>query len=93
MERSPADRTARQVERLRTTSLRTIEADVTRKRRQWLAERDLSLGTGAAITPREAFDLLFRDYMGLPMQELHIVREDAYEIAWLSENRCPTLEA
>ena len=51
------------------------------------------LAIHAHPSPRQAFELLFLDYMGLPVAELPIVSETAAEIVWRSLNRCPTLEA
>jgi tRNA(Arg) A34 adenosine deaminase TadA len=44
-------------------------------------------------SPRQAYELLFFDYMGLNEKELPVVEENVDEIIWLSSNPCPTLEA
>ncbi|MCL5736000.1 MAG: nucleoside deaminase [Actinobacteria bacterium] len=49
--------------------------------------------TAAPVTPRQAYELLFRKYMGLNLAELPVVSESEKEITWLSRNACPTLEA
>lgn len=45
------------------------------------------------ISPREAFELLFFDYMGIAPEQLPVVEESPGRITWHSENPCPTLEA
>ncbi len=47
----------------------------------------------APVSPRQAFELLFFDYMGLSPGEMPVVEETPDRIAWLSDNPCPTLEA
>jgi len=82
-----------QVERLRQHSLGEIEAAVTRKRLDWL-ERKFPGGSDSGIhSPRQAYELLFFDYMGLNEKEQPVVEENPDEIIWLSSNPCPTLEA
>lgn len=88
-----ARRVERQVERLSTCSSRALEAEVTRTRLNWLASQGLSAAAGTKLTPRQAFRLLFSDYMGLDEKLLPIVAESADEIVWRSQNPCPTLEA
>jgi tRNA(adenine34) deaminase len=82
-----------QIERLKHSSCREIEREVAHKRIVWLAQHYPATGEQAHPSPRQAFDLLFLDYMGLPATELPIVSETDAEIVWRSLNRCPTLEA
>jgi tRNA(Arg) A34 adenosine deaminase TadA len=44
-------------------------------------------------TPRQAYELLFFDYMGLHEDEVPVVSETKTKIMWRSFNPCPTLEA
>lgn len=82
-----------QVERLKQHSLGEIETAVTRKRLDWL-ERKFPGGSDPSIhSPRQAYELLFFDYMGLNEKELPVIKENVNEIIWLSSNPCPTLEA
>jgi tRNA(adenine34) deaminase len=86
-----------QVERLRSKSLRAIEAEVTAKRLDWFDRHaDRYAGRWDADhppSPRDAFELLFFDYMGLSADEVPILSESPTEIVWASANPCDTLEA
>jgi tRNA(adenine34) deaminase len=83
----------RQIERLKRSSCREIESEVAHKRIAWLTQHYPATGDNMHPSPRQAFELLFLDYMGLPVAELPVVSETADEIVWRSFNRCPTLEA
>ena len=78
---------------LKTTPLRDLERQVTAKRLAWFDAHGPGAGEGARPTPRRAYELLFRDYMDLPLAEVPVVSESDTEIVWLSRNPCPTLEA
>lgn len=78
--------------------LQAKEREVALKRMAWLDRRGLSRPLGwpeptAPVSPREAFKLLFLDYMGLAPEHLPVVDETDSRITWLSDNPCPTLEA
>jgi tRNA(Arg) A34 adenosine deaminase TadA len=81
----------RQVERLRSSTLATIEREVAQKRVAWCREHGVVPDPQA--TPRQAYELLFRDYMGLDLDTLPVLSESADEITWASFNPCPTWEA
>jgi tRNA(Arg) A34 adenosine deaminase TadA len=84
---------SRQVERLKTGSARAIEREVAEKRIAWYRRNHpASAGRGGA-SPRQGYDLIFREYMGLSEAELPILAESDAEIVWKSQNRCQTLEA
>ena len=83
----------RQIERLQRCSCQAIEAEVAQKRLAWLRQHDQIAARCVHPSPRQAFDLLFFDYMGLSPDELSIVSETDTEIVWRSANPCPTLEA
>ncbi|HTP08422.1 MAG TPA: nucleoside deaminase [Anaerolineae bacterium] len=87
-----ASRVQRQIERLQHCSYRDIEAEVAQKRRAWFQQPD-RITRPDRPTPRQAFDLLFFDYIGLSPSDLPIVSETDNEIVWQSANPCPTLEA
>jgi tRNA(adenine34) deaminase len=89
----PESEVAREIERLRTKDLRSIETAVVTKRRTWARQNLPARGALGDISPRQAYELLFRDYMGLPLAELPVIHESDREIAWMSKNECPTLEA
>jgi tRNA(Arg) A34 adenosine deaminase TadA len=88
-----ASRVQRQIERLQHCSYHAIEAEVAQKRRAWFRQHDQIAARDDHPTPRQAFDLLFFDYMGLSPDDLPIVSETENEIVWQSANPCPTLEA
>ncbi|MCL4561033.1 MAG: nucleoside deaminase [Chloroflexi bacterium] len=79
-----------QVEDLRKNDLRRIEKQITQRRLSWLGRK---LSCRAELSPRQAFELLFFEYMGLSREDLPVVQETESEIVWRSLNRCPTLEA
>ncbi len=85
-------RVQRQIDRLQHCSYRDIEAEVAQKRRAWFKQHPLALQINQP-TPRQAFELLFFDYMGLSPADLPIVSESDNEIVWQSRNPCPTLVA
>src|SRR5512142_2511287 len=86
-------RVQQQVERLSTCSLQQIEAEVAAKRAAWFEEPGNSRVLDRPATPRDGFERLFFDYMGLSPADLPIVEESAEKITWLSKNPCPTLDA
>jgi tRNA(Arg) A34 adenosine deaminase TadA len=83
----------RQIDRLQHCSYQAIEAEVAQKRLAWFRHPDRITAHPDRPTPRQAFDLLFFDYMSLSLDELPIVSETETEIMWHSANPCPTLEA
>jgi len=82
-----------QVERLSSWSYGEIEAAVIAKRIAWLREHAHDSGEAGSVTPREAFERLFIEYMGLYRADLPVIEETADKITWLSKNPCPTLDA
>jgi tRNA(Arg) A34 adenosine deaminase TadA len=86
----------RHIVRLRSQPLAALEREVATKRCAWLACRRAEAPqrlTSPPVSPRVAFELLFHDYMGLAEGDLRILTDTPTEIAWSSENPCPTLEA
>ncbi len=88
-----ASKVRRLIERLQHGSYRTIEAEITRKRIAWFRQHDQDPARHDRPTPRQAFDLLFFDNMGLSPDDLPVVSETETDIVWRSANPCPTLEA
>jgi tRNA(Arg) A34 adenosine deaminase TadA len=86
-------RVQQQMARLQTHAYAAIERDVAQKRIAWCQERHETLRRLVRPSPRQAFELLFRYYMGLALEDLPIVSETDTEIIWRSLNPCPTLEA
>lgn len=81
-----------QSERLQTKSLREIEQAVSEKRLNWWAAHP-ALKKSGPVSPRDAFECLFFEYMGLKKEDLPILSESENEITWASQNPCPTLVA
>ena len=82
-----------QIERLQECSYQAIEAEVTQKRLTWLQQHEHVVARFDHPSPRQAFNLLFFDYMGLSPSDLLVVSETESEIVWQSANPCMTLEA
>ncbi len=81
----------RQVHSLKEEPHSKLLFETANKRRKWLgcrARRDAE-----TWTPREAFELLLIEYMGLTRDTVPIVSEKEDEIVWDSMNECPTLDA
>jgi hypothetical protein len=77
-----------QIERLQSQDYRAIEAEVTQKRLAWLEQNHpLQIGQ-TPLSPRQAYQLLFFDYMGLSAEDLPVVQETESQITWLSKNPC-----
>ena len=93
MEENFESKVARAVERLQLKSPRELEREVAQKRTAWYAHRRAQSDFPQPPTPRQAFECLFLDYMGLSEADLPIVSETSTEIVWHSLNPCATLEA
>ncbi len=87
------ERVRQQIERLQTQDFQAIEAEVTRKRTAWIRENCPNKPGKDPLSPRQAFELLFFEYMGVSREDLPIILETDQQITWLSKNPCPTLEA
>jgi len=83
----------KQIERLKRSSWREIESEVTQKRIAWVRQNPRAAGKPDHPSPRQAFEALFFEYMGLPAKDLPVLSETDTEIVWRSLNPCPTLEA
>lgn len=91
-----AARVQRHVRRLRSRSFAELEREVAAKRCAWLDQalpRRRGRLADQPLSPRRAFEMFFFDYMGLAELDLPILAETPTEIAWSSQNPCPTLEA
>jgi tRNA(Arg) A34 adenosine deaminase TadA len=82
-----------QIERLKRSSCREIEQEVAQKRITWVTENHPMISQQANPGPRQAFEALFFDYMGIRPDELPVLSETNDEIVWRSLNPCPTLQA
>ncbi len=83
---------------LETGEYGALERRRSDKRLAWLTARGYPARVNSAfpaspVSPRQAFELLFFDYMGLAPDQVEVVEESPDHIVWLSRNDCPTLEA
>jgi tRNA(adenine34) deaminase len=83
----------KQIERLKGCSTREIEREVAQKRLDWLDQNRSRAGEEPHPSPRQAFEFLFFDYMGVSSDELPVLSESDSQITWHSLNACPTLTA
>ena len=88
----------REIAALQTGDYGALERRRSQKRLDWLTAHGYGprLGTPlppTPMSPREAYGLLFFDYMGLTAEQMPVVEESADRIVWLSRDPCPTLEA
>jgi tRNA(Arg) A34 adenosine deaminase TadA len=83
----------KQTERLKRSTWREIEREVAQKRIAWVTQNPPEGGRLDHPSPRQAFETLFFEYMGLPAKNLLVTSETDTEIVWSSLNPCPTLEA
>lgn len=81
------------IEQLEHASFHTMALDITQKRMAWLDHTLPGKPEYGEFTPRDVFELLFFENMGLERNELPVISESPNEIVWLSHNRCPLLEA
>lgn len=85
------DRVRRTIEQLQQESFQAMGAQIAQSRMAWLDEhlpnQDLD-----RFTPRDVYELLFLQQMGLRPEELPIVAESKDEVVWLSYNSCSLLE-
>ncbi len=81
-----------QLEQLQTSGVRAVEAGIAARRLAWLRQHVPPVKEPGSVTPRQAFELLFFEHMGLDPTDLPVVSETEREIVWRSLNRCPTLE-
>jgi hypothetical protein len=84
---------AAQIARLQAGPLPVLEREVAERRIAWFRARHPEPPRLGQAAPRQGFELLFREYMGLSPEDLPIVKENATEIVWESRNPCQTLEA
>jgi tRNA(Arg) A34 adenosine deaminase TadA len=82
-----------QIDRLTGHPYAAQERQVAEKRIAWFKQIFADDTRGKSSTPRDAYEMLFLNYMGLRKEDLPIVAESEMEIEWLSLNPCPTLEA
>ena len=88
-----AKKVRRTVAQLQEESFHAIASGITRNRLAWL-DRTLPGKAGDRdFTPRQVYELLFFEHMGLERDELPVISESPDEIIWLSRNPCPLLEA
>jgi tRNA(Arg) A34 adenosine deaminase TadA len=81
----------KQVVRFQTQKYEDIERSVATKRIDWVKKNFGNVSNN--VSPRQAFEILFLDYMGLDKSSLPVLTETEDMIEWSSQNSCPTLEA
>jgi tRNA(Arg) A34 adenosine deaminase TadA/catechol 2,3-dioxygenase-like lactoylglutathione lyase family enzyme len=92
------DTADRETALLETGDYGVLERRRSEKRLDWLttngypARRD-SPFPATPVSPREAYELLLLEYMGLSPDQVPVVDESPDHIVWLSTNDCPTMEA
>jgi len=69
-----------------------INARLKRKRLRWIKENKDKLNLTSSL-PRQAYEILFFQYMNLDPREVPVIYEDEKKIVWRSYNFCPVLEA
>jgi tRNA(Arg) A34 adenosine deaminase TadA len=82
-----------QMERLGRCAWGDLEREVAEKRVAWFKQSHGSAVGPSRSSPRQAYELLFFEYMGLSPEDLPVVSETETEIVWRSLNPCPTLAA
>ncbi len=88
----------REIADLRTGDYGPVEQRRNERRLAWLTAHGHLPRKGDAlpvtpVSPRQAFELFFYDYMGRTPEQLQVVEEGEDRIVWLSANPCPTLDA
>jgi tRNA(Arg) A34 adenosine deaminase TadA len=88
----------REIAGLQTGDYGAVERQRSAKRLGWLTARGYPPRHGdpfpaTPVSPREAFELLFFEYMGLPLADLEVVEDTSDRIIYRSHDRCPTLDA
>jgi tRNA(adenine34) deaminase len=83
---------SRKADSLQRKDFGALEAAVIEKRLRW-CEDSLELPTGISVTPRLGYETLLFGYLGLTESDVPVVSESDTNITWLSQNRCPTLDA
>lgn len=81
------------VQKLSQKSFAILEAEVIKKRVAWFKKNFVGWVSGYLPTPREAFEMVFFQYMNLSEKDIPVVSEMTTEIVWWSTNPCPTLDA
>ena len=84
---------SRQVDRLSKQDYPSLEAEVAHDRIAWFERNRQDKSAPARPSPRDAYELLFVEYMGISEDEVPVLLETDTRIVWSSFNRCPTLEA
>jgi len=81
----------KQIKKFQTQKYQDIEQSVARKRIDWIKKNYGRVNND--ISPRQAYEILFFEYMGLDQSSIPVLTETEDMIEWSSQNNCPTLEA
>ncbi len=87
------DKIKRTIQRIQGEEYSSIAARITAKRMAWLDRTLPTVKLVRNLTPRDVFELLFFEHMGLEREALPVVSESDQEITWLSTNPCALLAA
>src|SRR5512146_355648 len=98
MANADQERALSHVERLAAGDYRALERAVAQKRSAWLEQRGFPKRAAwspndGPVSPRQAFELFFFEYLGLDPEQLPVVEENEARLTWLSKNACSTLAA
>ncbi len=87
------DKVRSAVDALERGDIAAMSGDIMKKRMAWLDAALPGKPGHAEYSPRQVFEILFFEYMGLERKDLPVIFESSDRIEWLSRNRCPLLEA
>ena len=87
------DKIRRTAAQLQHDGFRAMSERITAKRMAWLDQVLPASKPRQDFSPRDVYELLFAEQMGLDLDELPIVSETPDEVVWRSYNRCSLLEA
>jgi tRNA(Arg) A34 adenosine deaminase TadA len=87
------EKVLKKIAELSEIDFKSLEKKAVEKRIEWIVNKQKNVIRGNSVSPREAFDLFFFDYLGLSRGDIKVVAEDETCIEWLSYNYCDTLEA
>jgi tRNA(adenine34) deaminase len=90
------DAVEREMAGLRSGDYGAVEKQRSLKRLNWLTThgyppREISPLPEVAVSPRQAYELLFFEYMGLAREQMPVVEESSDRVVWLSYDTCATL--
>jgi tRNA(adenine34) deaminase len=88
-----AAKVEREIRHLQSQPYRALEAEVAAKRLDWFRQHGGERDYSAPPSPRDAYQLLLLDFIGLSEDGVPVIAETEAEIVWSSLNPCSTLGA